>query len=143
MILKVKTKTISKNSVSSKNLTNEKFFKRKIYFALLATTIIFCGGCNKNNGINKKFIGKWETQSIVISSGYEFTTDTYRSFVNGVKTIEFTGLYSKGNRLHQSKNEYLGLTLEVSNDILTIKTYGSSTSVTCQKVSKFSWEEEE
>jgi hypothetical protein len=127
-------KTISRNRTRSKSLTSRGFSIKKVCFALLAASVILCG-CKKEDSksIEDKLVGTWVMISMTLngdtynlpypeapigleSASYEFTTTTYTARGNGRIVQEFTGVYSKDNRVYKSNNEPLEQTWEVSDD---------------------------
>jgi hypothetical protein len=119
------------------------------------------GGNMNNKEIAPRLIGKWETQSITVggtkynlpypddpvginSAGYEFTSTTYKCFVDGTVFEQYSGMYTDGIMLYLSiGNSQIdtGMTWQVSDNKLTLtRIQGIAATIVCQKVTKFSWE---
>ena len=161
----MEAETILKNGANPKSQMSRRNFLVALCGALFAVGILF-SGCSvpedeekvvEEKVVDPKFVGKWEVKTLTlengtqvtlplgsVSMGFEFTKDTYKSYANGEVVQGLSGVYTKGNRLHQSETLYLSnMSYEASGNVLTVVNSSPDNPATmvCDKVEKFSWEE--
>ena len=120
------------------------------------------GSKKENNNDSKKIIavelrGKWELQSLYVSgswynlpitigsnilysAGYEYSSNSYLYFENGILVEQNTGIYTEGNRIYLSNGQVSQLSWQVSGNKLTLTNTVIGNVFIYQKTSKFFWE---
>ena len=130
---------------------------------LMSLIILFTGCEEPQKEIDKKFQGKWETQSVSLqgttytpgsfivdgtqynSGGFLIDATSIKVYVNGISTQTFSNIYSDtyadgtGYFCEQKTDAKLGIDMEVSGNTAKLSP-SYNTTYNLKKVSKFSWQ---
>ena len=110
-----------------------------------------------NKVIAEELRGKWELQSLNVSgvwydlpvtigsnilynAGYEYSSNGYLLFENGIIVEQNTGVYTEGNRFYLSSGEAAQLSWQIGGNTLTLTNSVMGSIFRYNKTSKFSWE---